>query len=539
MYAGQPEENLFFILLMAAILLALFWNDKIPGGSSGSSTTSTTSTGSRGDDTGTEGSGRDRGPGKDSGGGEGGDTTSRTGRDPFVRVKEQVDSRKLAFKLSAEAEARSNADIVATGFVKMSHYPTGRKLIDVDSPEKSDYLNKGNTYELEKKGMAPGAIQYTAWTKDSEGRTGTYSDNFEIKPVHEGEGDGGGPGPDGGSGPDIDIEYGDGDDGSDSTDGSSDPTGDPDGGSGGAQIQILGISPRDSELGIDVKDIDVTIFAQAEPGSTLEMLVIEFEWPTGSKYKNEIDVSGDALRKNESLNFWLENSMSLPVEGNYGLRVSVADNSKNKDSDYGTIVINKKSTNSPMASIEDLHDQQDREIELFHQGVKELETLHEDTEEQIELETNLLDEAKDILQKLNDLENVEEAIRNHLITELDGTRNMGPRQLKSMSESELEEMASEAELTTALNEAIASTSFHNSSGSINTARDLSSYVSDLMMEFEDFQDTLNRERQHQARDNSLTQKIESQVEEGLDLEKKNAKLIRSFLDNAASSTSAR
>jgi hypothetical protein len=108
-----------------------------------------------------------------------------------------------------------------------------------------------------------------------------------------------------------------------------------------------------------------------------------------------------------------------------------------------------------------------------------------------------------------------------------------------MSEAELEEMASEAELSNALSEAIAGTNFHNSSGSINTARDLTGYVSDLVMEFEDFQDTLNRERQHQARDNSLIQKLEGEVEEGLSLEKKNANMVQQFLQNAASSTSAR
>lgn len=532
MAAALPEDTWIYILIMAIIILALLWNDKISSSSSRSSPSSSSSSSSRdrstsSDDTDPTGTGPDTTSTSDDS-----DTSSGSGRDPVVRVKEVVDGGNRRFKLVAEGISRSEADIAVTGFVRLRHEGTGNTLLNASSPEDSGEMSRGNMHELKAEPPKPfGRYEYVAWTKDSEGRTGKISGSFNMRPVG---GEGGGSEDTGDSGPDIHVEYGDGSEDGSTEDTSSDPKG-----SGGARVALLGIDPSSAASSIDISDISVEIFAQAEPGSQLETLIIELNWPTGSKYENEIDLSGNVVRREEDLSSWLENTTSLAVDGKYGLRVSVVDNSTNKDSDYGTIVINKKSSTSTMPSIEDLHDQQDREIEQFHQGIKDLKKLHEDHKEDIELETDLLNEAKDILQKLNDLEDVEEAIRNHLITDIGETRNLGPRQLKSKSEAELEEMASDAELTAALTEAISSTNFHNSSGTINSPRELSSYVSNLVMEFEDFQDTLNSERQHQSRDNSLLQKLEGEVEEGLSLEKKNANMVQEFLQNAGSSTSAR
>lgn len=163
----------------------------------------------------------------DSGGFEAREEEGGDSKEPIVRVTDQnVDSSTGSFRLVAEARSRSEADIEATGFVRMKHVTANKNMINPSRPEDSDYLNRGDRYVLEDSGIGPGVIQYTAWTRDEDGRTGTYSDNFEIEPVREGGGrEGSGPG---GDGPDIDIEYGDGGD----EDGSEDDTSDgsPDGG---------------------------------------------------------------------------------------------------------------------------------------------------------------------------------------------------------------------------------------------------------------------------------------------------------------------
>jgi hypothetical protein len=516
---------------LAVIILAILSNDSISrsrsSSRSGSSSSSSSSSGSSSDS---------RNPSGDSPRATTDDPDSS--KNPIVKVTEaNYDPDAERLRLKAEARSRSNAEIALTGFVMLSFAGDGFRAPNLQN---SREVSSGRQHILETSLEIPedkidaGVVQYRAKTKDTEGRTGTQEDSFPLKAGV----------PDGSSGTgsgtpiNIDVDYG----GSDSEDSSSDD------GSGGdrsdpagseTQIKILNISPNKAKEGINTDKISVELLAQADSEENLDSIGIELVWPIGSKFSNSIDVSGKVVSDKKTMSAWLDQKMSLSARGTYVLKTSVTDTARNTDSDYYKININADSTSTSMASIEDLHEQQDREIEQFHQGIKEIKELHENHKEDIELETELLDEAKDILQKLNDLEDVEEAIRNHLITDLDDTRNLGPRQLKSKSETELEQMASDAELTTALNEAIASTDFHNSSGSINTARDLGKYVSNLVMEFEDLQDTLNKERQHQARDNSLIQKLEGQVEEGLSLEKKNANLVQEFLQNAASSDSAR
>lgn len=539
MYAGQPEENLFFILLMAAILLALFWNDKISGDSGSSTTSTTTSTGSRTDDTGSGSSGGARDTGKGSGDGKDTVKTSDTGRDPFVRVKEQVDSRNGAFKLRAEAKARGDSEIVATGFIKMSHYPTGKKLIDVDSPEKSDYLNRGNTYELEKKGVGVGAVQYTAWTKDSEGRTGTYSDNFEIKPV-DGGGDGGGDGSgSGGSGPDIDIEYGaDGDGGPDSGGGS---TGTPDGGANPPNIMVE-VDTDEDKVGARASDFNVVSEARSNSGEELDALEVEFIWPNGSKNEREIELSGKSFRETDLLSStsFLDADFILSMDGTYRVKLTVMDAVGNSSSDYDQIVINDRSSDSSMSassmSFEDLHKDQDLEISQLHGALEELNKIHEDHEEELELETNILNEGKNILKCLNSLESVEKEMKHILTAEVkEDVHNMGQRQLESKSEEELEEMANEAELKKALLSAISDTNFETSAfsmSSVDDSDDLQRYLQSLEKEMEEFQSTFNTEVNYQDKDNELLQHLEQDVGKAVNLHNKQLHWMRHFVKNA-------
>jgi|APHM01.1.fsa_nt_gi hypothetical protein len=180
MAAAIPDGTVISILIVAIIILAILWNDTLStGSSSSSSSTDPSSTSPKDSD-------------------EGGDGTSR--RDPTVTVREQVDHANGAFKLKASAEAYGDAEITRTGFIKISHYPTGKTLVDTNSPEQSEYTQTGSRFEVENSGIGLGVIRYTAWTKDSKGNTATYTDDFEIEPSDER------PRED----LDIDIEYGDG-----------------------------------------------------------------------------------------------------------------------------------------------------------------------------------------------------------------------------------------------------------------------------------------------------------------------------------------
>jgi hypothetical protein len=100
---------------------------------------------------------------------------------PRVSVtRERVNDEEGAFDLLAEAEPGS-AEIQATGFIKMLHVESGRGFDQEDRPEESRYLEPGQTFEYTDSNKHPGTYYYTAWTVDAEGRTDTYSDSFTIE----------------------------------------------------------------------------------------------------------------------------------------------------------------------------------------------------------------------------------------------------------------------------------------------------------------------------------------------------------------------
>jgi hypothetical protein len=107
-------------------------------------------------------------------------------RNPIVRVTEQrVDSDTGQFKLKAVARSRSSADIAYTGFVKVTH--TAGNIFDFSELENSSEVSSGSQHVLEGRisppddSIAAGTVQYRAKTKDTEGRTGTYEDNFSFE----------------------------------------------------------------------------------------------------------------------------------------------------------------------------------------------------------------------------------------------------------------------------------------------------------------------------------------------------------------------
>ncbi|NMJ76893.1 hypothetical protein GLU64_00570 [Nanohaloarchaea archaeon] len=107
-------------------------------------------------------------------------------RNPIVRVTEQrVDSDTGQFKLKAVARSRSTADIAYTGFVKVTH--TAGNIFDFSELENSSEVSSGSQHVLEGRisppddSIAAGTVQYQAKTKDTEGSTGTYEDNFSFE----------------------------------------------------------------------------------------------------------------------------------------------------------------------------------------------------------------------------------------------------------------------------------------------------------------------------------------------------------------------
>ena len=156
-------------------------------------------------------------------------------RNPIVRVTEQrVDSDTGQFKLKAVARSRSSADIAYTGFVKVTH--TAGNIFDFSELENSSEVSSGSQHVLEGRisppddSIAAGTVQYRAKTKDTEGRTGTYEDNFSFEGNMPGSGpDGGGSG----AGVDINVDYGDSDSGTGDGSGSSSSSDGGDGSTGG------------------------------------------------------------------------------------------------------------------------------------------------------------------------------------------------------------------------------------------------------------------------------------------------------------------
>lgn len=112
---------------------------------------------------------------------------------PRVRVTQQnVDDENREVALRAEAEAgEQNTSIQATGFVKMLHQESGRGFEYDQNPQNSPYINRGDEFLYEDDGLAPGTYHYTAWTVDGNGNADTYTDSFQIEPP---EGPGGGRG---------------------------------------------------------------------------------------------------------------------------------------------------------------------------------------------------------------------------------------------------------------------------------------------------------------------------------------------------------
>lgn len=107
-------------------------------------------------------------------------------RNPIVRVTEQrVDYDSGRFRLKAEAESRSSAEIALTGFVRLSH-PIGT-IIEASNLEDTDQKTRGSQHVL--KGSIPtseeqitiGTVHYRAKTKDTNGRTATYEDSFSFE----------------------------------------------------------------------------------------------------------------------------------------------------------------------------------------------------------------------------------------------------------------------------------------------------------------------------------------------------------------------
>jgi hypothetical protein len=124
------------------------------------------------------------------------ETPTPPDEEPRVSVtRERVNDEEGAFDLLAEAEPGS-AEIQATGFIKMLHVESGRGFDHEDRPEESRYLEPGRSFEYTDSGKHPGTYYYTAWTVDAEGRTDTYSDSFTIEapgePIGGGTGRGAG-----------------------------------------------------------------------------------------------------------------------------------------------------------------------------------------------------------------------------------------------------------------------------------------------------------------------------------------------------------
>lgn len=109
---------------------------------------------------------------------------------PKVSVtRERVDDEQGAFDLVAEAEPGS-AEIEATGFVKMLHVESGRGFDYEQNPAQSQYIATGRSFEYSDSGKPPGTYHYTAWTIDAEGRNDTYTDSFTIESPSERRGGG-------------------------------------------------------------------------------------------------------------------------------------------------------------------------------------------------------------------------------------------------------------------------------------------------------------------------------------------------------------